>query len=138
MFLGYQVPELASSSTCFLSYGQFHKTQSNNTFKRSDDPSCSPTAFPTHLVWERAGLNSEMGLATLRRNANRGTGLDSVSVTHCDEDGDVEVGGFFHSFLMHPSLGKIICRFRLKLKLVQLEMLVSQMQKNGEAAHFKN
>ena len=79
LLLGYQVPELASSSTCFLSYGQFHKTQSNNTFKRSDDPSCSPTAFPTHLVWERAGLNSEMGLATLRRNANRGTALESVS-----------------------------------------------------------
>ena len=64
--------------------------------------------------------------------------MEPVSVTHCDEDGDVEVGGFFHSFLMHPSLGKIICRVRLKLKLVQLEMLVSQMQKNGEAAHFKN
>ena len=41
MFLGYQVPELASSSTCFLSYGQFHKTQSNNTFERSDDPATS-------------------------------------------------------------------------------------------------
>ena len=51
----------------------------------------------TPPVREQVGLNQGMGRATLRRNANRGTGLDSVSVTHCDEDGDVEVGGFFHS-----------------------------------------